>query len=100
MSRSGMCFLATGPYLSVGRVSKVSVGQIRQSRHPAVGGGSGTFSASPHSGADLCRPEWACLMARGCSGLLLRGQRLFYPAVKYLLVSLNPAINLALNVGF
>jgi hypothetical protein len=41
----------------------------------------------------------AALFDVGLSVLILRCQRFFHPAVKYLLVGFNPAI-LALNVGF
>ena len=43
----------------------------------------------------LCAPGEVALV-----NLLLRSQRFFNPAVKYLLVSFHPTINLTLNVGF
>lgn len=62
------------------------VGRIRRIAPPSgIGGVTGPDSVT------LIRPT---------SGLFLRSQRFFYPAVELLLVGFYPAINVALNVSF
>ena len=62
------------------------VGRIRRIAPPSgIGGVTGPDSIT------LIRPT---------SGLFLRSQRFFYPAVELLLVGFDPAINVALNVSF
>ena len=62
------------------------VGRIRRIAPPSgIGGVTGPDSVT------LIRPT---------SGLFLRSQRFFYPAVELLLVGFDPTINVALNVSF
>ena len=62
------------------------VGRIRRIAPPSgIGGVTGPDSVT------LIRPT---------SGLFLRSQRFFYPAVELLLVGFDPAINVALNIAF
>lgn len=62
------------------------VGRIRRIAPPSgIGGVTGPDSVT------LIRPT---------SGLFLRSQRFFYPAVELLLVGFDPTVNVALNVSF
>ncbi len=64
-----------------------------------AGGGRIRRIAPPSGIGGVTGPESAMLI-RPTSGLFLRSQRFFYPAVELLLVGFDPAINVALNVSF
>lgn len=67
-------------------VREGGVGRIRRIAPPSgIGGVTGPDSVT------LIRPT---------SGLFLRSQRFFYPAVELLLVGFDPTVNVALNVSF
>lgn len=54
----------------------------------------------PPSGIGRVTGPDSVTLIRPTSGLFLRSQRFFYPAVELLLVGFDPTINVALNVSF
>ncbi len=55
---------------------------------------------APPSGIGVVTGPDSVMLIRPASGLFLRCQRFFHPAVELLLVGFDPAVNVALNVSF
>ena len=55
---------------------------------------------APPSGIGVVTGPDSVMLIRPASGLFLRSQRFFHPAVELLLVGFDPAVNVALNVSF